>query len=78
MSDKLLLMQDTERSEYGFAVKDLSEKRAWIAAEPSWRRLPTFEKMDIHIGFELNDESYENAKEVARFMDKHIKNIVIW
>lgn len=71
-------MNGTEQAEYLFKVKDIDAKRACIVAEPRSGDLPTFQKLNISIGFELKDESYGNAEMVADVLNKYLKAITIW
>ena len=68
----------TERASFHFKVSDIDATRAWVSTEPMYEGLPTLNREKLSIGFDLNDESYKSAQEVADFLNKHIKNIVIW
>ncbi len=72
---------EPQRGQYRYTVKEKEDGTPWIAGEPSGRPLKIIgtKGNDLGIGFTLRpDMTYQQAQEVAEYMNKWIVDIVLF
>jgi hypothetical protein len=63
----------TDRAQYRFIVKETGDGKPWIALEPLERELSGEGLPRGIFGFDLPvGTTYDQAKETARYLDKHL------
>lgn len=70
-------MANTERGHYSFRVAEYADGTPWIMTDPLWEtdRLKILGKHGF-IGFDLKQgTTYEQARQVAEYLDNHIDSI---
>jgi hypothetical protein len=71
---------EPQRGEYHWTVKDKEGDEVWIAGEPTGDPLKVIgiDGDDLGVGFELPPgTTFEEAREVAKFMNEWISQIVL-
>ena len=70
-------MNKTEIGEYTFTVKEDAVGTPHIVFEPSGGEHKFLKESDGILGFELpKGTTYDEAKEIARFLNKNIKSLL--